>query len=549
MALQDIINTYWSDLVTKAQTDLKNKWITSSDNLTSADMNEFKDTWSFSNSTYDKLKPQVITTPVTWSESLKIESPTSIDPKTSVFNEVTANTWVANAIKTEAEAQQNIYDKTITTQTERKDEINKQLELDKKAAEDLAIKEQAIIDKQNADKAAVEKEQQQLIDKAKQDELDYIEKSKNASLSALKAEQELQRVKDEAAIKEAAAKQEVASQQANWAFNKMWLTFSSSAVLQTQSIATQWATAIAQLKVQANYNQAQIAARAAEVELWYTKEVNKVINDATDRSLTLKNNTITRIWEYQNNLLLTEKEKKTSIDNLLKAYKTEKWALEDYTTKLMKEKSDDAITKAEKLQATLKVEENSQRDKISTLMNTWAWYWLTTSQQNDMMKKAWMNSNEINTANNNYIATESYKMMNKVIWDDFVPSQVEMEAIVNDTNNLLRVGKSMVEAITIATSKIIQNSAKYKLAQQVKEKALKDSMKDKAKAVAKAPAWPKASDFNIINTKDWLIRINKITWDITPITKSDASAYFEQWDINPNPKKEDETLADLLENL
>ena len=433
----------------------------------------------------------------------KIVSPTT----------VTAEWWLANVINNAEEVNKNITQEAVNNANQQITDIADQSKTDIANAEKTAAQKAANLAADKIEQEALDAENQKAIDDAKKQAIEYAEKTKDNEIKAAQDEAELQKMKDEAAIKEAQEKMEVASQQANFAFNKMWLTFSSWAVLQSQSITNKWAAAIASLKIQANYNQAAIKTKIAQISLDYTKIINDAINTAVDKSNTLKTDTAKRMSDYRNNLTLNEEQKNEKISSLTKEYRTEKYKLQNDINATLQAASDKAVESAAKLQAALKDEQSSAKMKIETMMNSWTWNTLTQAQKENYAKQAWMTLIEVNKTSNWYITKNAYSIISKAIeW--YIPTTQETEAIINDTNRLMTMWKSMDEAINIATNRVINNNATYKLQQKYNKYKLTEAMKPKVKSskevkLEKVPYLDKAS---------WIVyqgNRNPYTWATT----------------------------------
>lgn len=510
-------------------------------------MNEFSQTGTFSKAdekAFDTFRSTYWNNTSTTSQA----TPNStVSP--SVTTEVKPTTTTSQAIQDQAAAQAKIEAERTAQEQARIVEQKATADAAVKTQEELAAKSEANIKESDAKQAAIEAEKQALIDKQKAEALDAAEKSKENTMALLEKEQALQKAKDDAAILEAQEKQAVAEMQSNWAFNKMWLTFSSWAILQTQSIATKWATVIAQLKVQANYNQALIATKVWEIEATYNKTIRDITNAATEQSIAVKTEASNRIKETQNNLLLNEKDKVKEISTILKEYKAEQYKLEDDIYVRTKEQSNKVIEQVEKLQNAMKTETTAAKEDINTLMNSWTWNTLTVAQQAEYARKAGMSLSEVTKNVNWYINTEAYKIMKALVWDTYIPTTAQSEAIINDTNRLMSIWKSMSEAVNIATNRIIKNSKEYILKQ--KEEAAKANYNIKQYTKTATATWSTSTKkdktkYTYIQTDKWLLAIDPYTnkWNLINVWWETINK-ATNLDINPD----DNTISAFMTTL
>lgn len=95
------------------------------------------------------------------------------------------------------------------------------------AEQDFAKQKAESIKQMDAQLAQMEKEKQALITQRLERDVENMKVAKDAETKKLDAASELQKYKDEQAIKEAKRGVEVAQMQANVALNKMGLTFST----------------------------------------------------------------------------------------------------------------------------------------------------------------------------------------------------------------------------------------------------------------------------------------------------------------------------------
>ena len=537
-------------------------------------MNEYTQTGTFSKAdekAFDTFRGTYWTNASTVSQVTPATSTTSATPQ-PVITEVKPTTTASQAIQDQAAAQAKLEAERTAQEQARIAEQKATADAAVKTQEELATKWEINIKESDARQAALEAEKQALIDKQKTEALDAAEKAKENTMSQLEKEQAAQKAKDDAAILEAQEKQAVAEMQSNWAFNKMWLTFSSWAILQTQSIATKWATAIAQLKVQASYNQAVIATKVWEIEATYNKTIRDITNAATEQSISVRTEASNRIKETQNNLLLNEKEKVKEISTILKEYKAEQYKLEDDIYVRTKEQSNKIIEQVEKLQTAMKTETTAAKEDINTLMNSWTWNTLTVAQQVEYAKKAGMSLSEVIKNVNWYINTEAYKIMKALVWDTYIPTTAQSEAIINDTNRLMSIWKSMSEAVNIATNRVIKNSKEYILKQ--KEEAAKANYNikqytkvataktttTKANTSSSSSSTPASALNREIRLYEWrpvVWIINEMTWKWSPVTDDkwtliDAIDYtidkkwnpVKKWSLNINGKSQSWTPFD-----
>ena len=357
------------------------------------------------------------------------------------------------------------FTQTLSDIDKRREEINKSQQEDEA---NFAKQKEEMIKRMDSTFAGIEKETQALIDQRLQRDVEDMKALKEAERNKLDAAWDLQRFNDEQALREARQGVLVSQMQANVAMNKLGLAFSTWAINMTQSIATNWFTAIAGLKVQANFNQANFQRDASQLEFDYSTEINRTIDKYTDQQIKLKEQTASRIFDTQNNLLLTEREKIDNINRLKEDYLNSKQATEEQIFRETQAARERAEARAQNIQAEMLDEESRQRTEVARKIQNWSFHLLSASQKKQLADQSNMSVEELSKIEDNFIQSQIYAMAEKIMGEDFLFTMEENLQISNTVKRLIDSGVGMEQAVDRAVADTIRKNPEYQRMQQIK---------------------------------------------------------------------------------
>lgn len=350
-------------------------------------------------------------------------------------------------------------------------------------------KKESLIKKAWEDVAAIQDKRTELIAEREARDLDILAREKEniiarqeEEIALAKQEQELQKVKDDNAIIQAQAQIEIDKQKSAWAFNKLWLWFSSWIILQSQNIATQWAAKIAELKVQASYNQAKIWVDIAKLmedinktQIEYTKAVNSTIDKYTDLDLQNEADIIDRINTVNDNLLLNSKDKQDAINKLKKEYRQNKLDLADKLIKEQEDITDKQLETARAIEAERNLLIAKETEKTNTDMETWNIMRMTPSQISQKEIELNLPQWTLMTTLSNNITVEIRKQFDNLLWKDYSIDNISQ--LVNLSKELMKQGRSFEEAISQVVDKKAKTTELYTKSLDLKQTEINKALK------------------------------------------------------------------------
>lgn len=413
--------------------------------------------------------------------------------------------------------QQNI-DAAATAEEERKKqqearilEDQKLKEQQMKEAEDAAAKREELIKKDSADKAAQEAEQMRLAEERKARDVEEMKRTKAAEVEAMNAANELEKWKNEQAIIEAKKNQDVAQQQAAMAFNKLGLWFWTGIINTVQQIATEWATAIAWLKLKANANEAESRRATSKLEFDFAKDINATIDKYTDIQMKIKDNAISRINSTTENLLLSEETKRKEKNAIIDKYKSEIRKTEDEMYVEFERNRDKALERAKQLEQQMLQQQNTSKQKVNDLMLNGWWNKLSSVEKERLAKSTWMSLYEIENSKRSLIYSTWLQALQSIIWGDFIPTVTETDELVNEVNRITAAGRPMEEAIKIVVRRIATKNPEY-----IKQQAAKNKKSSWGGSSIKTSSMKKWEDWfwYAWTWIDWLK--TSLKWENTP---------------------------------
>ncbi len=273
-------------------------------------------------------------------------------------------------------------DRTIEEAVQRDDQITQ--------ATEFAKESEDIIKKQDEQLRQVEEEVDTLAQERQDRDVWMLEAKRLAEMDKAQLIVEEQRLTNQAATLEAEVKIETAKQQSVWAYNKLWLGFSSGIINEVQRIATKGANELARVKVTGAKHLADTQLKVAELEFKYAAEINTTIDKYTDLQLSNKQNTIKRITDTNNNILLNNRQKEENINKAKEEYKTDKRKLEDDMRKENERLSDKLVQQSLALENKVVAEQNQVKTDINRQFQNGSWFNLTERQKGLQLVKAWL---------------------------------------------------------------------------------------------------------------------------------------------------------------
>lgn len=338
-------------------------------------------------------------------------------------------------------------------------------------------KKDAIVKENDAKLANLEAEQKALVIKQEAEQLKILKAQKALSEKKIEQEAALQKSKDDKALRAADKANRVALLQSSVAYNKLWLTFSSWAINTSQQIARDWILAIADLQIQASYNQSQIAIKWEELALEYTSKMNDVINSATDKQIAVDKDTANRIYNTQNSLLLSEKEKNAEITRLTENYRNEKRTRADNLFSEIKNAKIDILNRTKEIEWEMRAEEERNKAKIEDKLTSWEWASMSIEEKEKMANAAWTSVTEIDKKMDNAIQTTAYSKAKSIMWDDFMFTKEENILVKEYVDNLVNSWVWLEEAIDRAVNNVIRNNPEYDKIKKLKDAEYNKSLK------------------------------------------------------------------------
>lgn len=298
-------------------------------------------------------------------------------------NNIAANTNIASTAIQEAGSQQNLTNELSTIDTSQLNTKVSNAKENQTQAEEIQT--------------------QQMIEKTK-NEMEYqaeIRKNTDEEVAALKVQQESEntfnaaaaaelKAKNDAAEYELQTQNEIANQQSNIAFAKLWLSFSWAAINTAQSIYTQWVYNLAKLKTTNSKNYADLQVKINSTQFDHIKQVNSIIQEATQKEFDSKERLRDFIWKAQNNILTSKKESQEAIQKAIDDYKTEKQTREDKLYSDMNSANAKLRESTEQIQKTISTNEDNAKKKIDLLISNWQWGSLSKVQQVELESRAWI---------------------------------------------------------------------------------------------------------------------------------------------------------------
>lgn len=436
--------------------------------------------------------PQQQTVEATW-----VQAEPEIQATTAVAPELIENREQAQ--EQVIQTQQDAIENTKEIKENLESDAQQRIEEDKQAAEE-AIKsqeeftetQQDLIKQKDEDIAAIQEEiDRKNEERAKRDVAAINREAEDAKkLNDLALE--LQKRKDEETIMNAKKAVELEKQKSAWSFNKLGLGFSNGIIVQAQQIATEWATRLATLQVQANFNQTKLKIEANKVQAEYSRQVNGVIDKYVDIQLQNDQDIIERIDETNNNLLLSQREKQLKIEEIKREWRENKRQTEDNLKNDQIKLSDKLISQTEKIEERFRLIQEEGKQQANIRIDTWELSRMMPQEIVKLEEELGLPVGTLKTQETTKIQVATRNIYDNLIGRDYNISN--MEEIISDTRTQMRQGKTLNEAITFAINEELKTNPDFQRQKRLKA-AEQQAKMNKALGIwgAWATAWAQPS--------------------------------------------------------
>ena len=357
--------------------------------------------------------------------------------------------WIEQTQQAQEEAQE------IAEQRQAEDIKRAQEDVQRAISDDE--KRQEIIDVADEWQKEIEEEISEISQERADRDVKQLEGQRDIALEKANLELSEQKMKNERAIKAAEVNIDVEKQKASWAFNKLWLGFSSGIILEVQRIATLWATKVAELRVTAARMEAETAIQISELEFEYAKEINGVIDRNLDIQIKVKEDAIKRIERTQTNKLLSETEKQDRIDEIRDEYIKTTRKNEDNLRIEQERLSDKAIKQAQALNKEVQADRNIKLKELDRDLQSGVIAQLTSLEVANRERELWLTPWTIDATMGNSIA-KSVRGLYKAAgyWKVKIN---DMEGIIVEAKKNMQYGASFQEAVNAAYNSSIKWNA------------------------------------------------------------------------------------------
>lgn len=337
-------------------------------------------------------------------------------------------------------------------------------QLAQRKAEETAFAKtnKAIIEDNAAKQAAKELEIDTLAKERSVRDVAELQDLKTAEIKKGQLIVEEQRLENKMAVEEAETKVEVAKQQSTWAFNKLWLWFSSWIINEVQRIATNWATAIAKLKVTWAKLVADSQIQVLQLEQKYSSEINWIVDKYTDVQIKNDQDTINRISDVQNNLLLNQKQKQDKVNELTDNYVKSQKEIEDELRKEQERLTDKTVAQATALANEKDRQKNVSIGELWVQLQSGNLVRLTDAQRLEQEMKLGLPTWTINSQISESVS-QSFRQAFDVTASPAFPIN-NMPQLTKEAQDEMKQGRSFTEAIQNVMSREISRNSKLRQA-------------------------------------------------------------------------------------
>lgn len=405
-----------------------------------------------------------------------------------------SNTWTEGATEwwevkstSEPTPSWDTTDEALRKQKELIDKQNSELEANKnKLAEDLKKDNEkylADLEKAKAEQIKAQEDASNKIKELEDEETKRAKKiiddqnaqmlrEKEVAVADLEASKAQQRLVDEENIRQHKITVEVEKQQSAWAFNKLWLAFSSWIILQSQKIAQDWAYQIARLKSDLVKNQTSLEKDIIQVQNDYTSMINDNINKYNDLVSEFKRSAIDRINSITLNKLANSedllKEKKSVADDFRKTITD----LEAQFRQDQRTLADDAVKNAEAIRINSDRIKNEKLTQLEWQLSSWNLSRMSPTDIAKLEQELWLSQWEIQAKVNTWITSSIRAELDKIAWADYYPEN--MNELVRKVNEEMKAWRDFQTALNTVISR--EKATNPNIKKAVEEKKIKDNL-------------------------------------------------------------------------
>lgn len=382
-----------------------------------------------------------------------------------------------------------------------------------KRAENFYSENEKLLRENNQQISEIEAEQAAAYqDRVNRDSV-LLNEKKESEMALLKAQSELQRTQNLEAVRQAKIDTYTAKRQSAWAYNKLWLWFSSGIINQSQKIATDGIARIAEIKATMSFQEATIANSMAKIEFDYDSLINNTIDTYTDKIDELKKSSINRINETNQNLLLNNYEKNNTISTIEKDIRNELKELEASHIADVQKIRDKWIEYAKEMEIAVNSYKKEELSKLDTMLQDGTISSMSPSEIANIENKLWLPAWTINAKYNSTInqgiraAFDQIVGKGTFIWD--------VTGLRDEVKNEMSMWRTYDEAINIVMEREIANNPEL---QQALE----------------AQKWPSLEEREFaLKVKEFELKVE--TWDRDfnlDKYKAEVDAAYKNWTLN-----------------
>ena len=413
---------------------------------------------------------------------------------------------------------EDIKDNTITDATEF-------AESEKQRVEEFYNAQNASIQSESDQIAEIEKQQEELYNQRIDRDTELLKIEKENNISLLNAQNERQRIENEETIRQAKTDVEISRQQSAWAYNKLWLGFSSWVINQSQQIATEWIAKIAEIKANASYQEATISNQIGTLEYQYSSDINATIDNYTDKITELQESAIARVEATNRNIRTNNNDKNSEIADIEKSVKDELKDLERQHIEDITNIKDKWIGYLQDIQASVADFREKEIAKLDVQVQNGTIVNLSPEQiakyEKQLDLPAWTINAQLDTNINQRIRSE---------FDNFIGPDYLIENISSlsaEIKNEMKNWRSFEEATSIVIGRELSTNQAYKAKEEAKIAEAK-AIEDKANLERdKFDEWVRQFDENLDYLKGRDEENNRI--DNSKLSEQERQFNIENW--------------------
>lgn len=281
-----------------------------------------------------------------------------------------------------------------------------------------------ILDDRNKQLDALAKEQELRAKEVLDRQNKLLQEKADESTARLEREKEKQRLQDEETLKLAEIQNDVAAQRAAWAFNKLWLWFSSWAILQSQNYATQWAMKLAQLKFAAGSKQKEFEESIANTKREYAELINGNIDKYNDIIADNKKQFIERYNDTALDKLKTSEEIAREKDKIATEFRKTVRDLERQFNQDQRDISEWAVENADNIRKNQELYKEQSLKNLEDTLATWELDRMTSYEKRQMEQELGLPTWFIDTKVNQWVGAQMKSLIKQFAWEWYYPENL-----------------------------------------------------------------------------------------------------------------------------